>query len=176
MRRVLALAILCFAVQSAAAGVYFGAAGGESRFEQTISGYSFRNDATAWSVHAGFSMFKFFGLEAEYADLGKADDSVSGVRLESDVTSYALFAVGTLPLGPVDLYGKVGMARWNADGTISDGTLTASTNADGTDPAWSAGVAWRFAPLVSLRFEYGRIKPGGDTKIQLATVGIGVRF
>ena len=177
MRRfVLALAIVCFAVSHASAGVYFGASGGKSRYETTISGFQFRGDATAWKLYAGFTMFKFFGLEAVYADFGSTDDTVNGVRLDSEATAWEAFAVGTIPLGPVQIFGKAGMARWNADGTVSDGVLTADASSDGTDPAWGVGIAWKFAPLLSVRGEFERINASGDTKIDMATIGLGVQF
>ena len=77
--------------------------------------FSFDASATGFKAIAGWRFIDWLAVEANYVDLGSGDDNVQGQRIESDVNGVALSAVGFVPIGPVDLFARVGAVNWNAD-------------------------------------------------------------
>lgn len=84
-------------------------------------------------------------IEAEYVDFGEPDDD--GIEVSGD--ALAAFGVAGVNLGPVGLFGKVGMAAWDAD--ASDGIDSVSD--DGTDMAYGIGARFHIASF-QIRAEY----------------------
>src|ERR1700752_3292101 len=87
----LALAAL-FATPAFAAdnGFYLGAGVGQGyvKFDndQFLGLDNFDGDDTGWKSIAGFRPFKLFSIEANYVDLGSAEDNVAGVNTKADTT------------------------------------------------------------------------------------------
>ena len=69
---------------------------------------SFDASATGFKAIAGWRFIDWLAVEANYVDLGSGDDNVLGTRVESDVNGVSLSAVGFVPVGPVDLFARVG--------------------------------------------------------------------
>jgi len=105
---------------------------------------------TSWKVLAGFRPISLFALEADYLDLGSQTGgfiSRNGAG-RADAKAFAAYGVGFLP-NPVpflDLYGKVGLARWqlNGSGGVSPPQGTAidlvSFSDRGNEFAWGVGA------------------------------------
>jgi hypothetical protein len=72
-----------------------------------------------------------------------------------------------LPL--VDLYGRVGMARWETERRVAF-----AQDDEGTDPTLGAGVQLRFGSF-ALRVEYERFD-FGDDEVDLRSVGFTYTF
>src|SRR3954471_4232071 len=62
-------------------------------------------DDTGFKAIAGFRPLDSFGVEVNYVDFGKVSEN--GATAEADALS--AYAVGFLPLGPVDLFAKAGL-------------------------------------------------------------------
>jgi hypothetical protein len=73
----------------------------------------------------------------------------------------------TLPL--VDLYGRVGVARWE-----SERTIFAPQKDEGTDPTYGAGVQLRIGSF-AVRVEYERFEFGDDSA-DMRSVGFTYTF
>jgi len=69
-------------------------------------------DDSAWKVFFGWRFNPFIALEADYIDLGAPngnfDATGSSGQYELDFAGFAVYAIGSLPLGIFDLSAKVG--------------------------------------------------------------------
>jgi hypothetical protein len=72
----------------------------------------------------------------------------------ADARAFDIFGVGLIPLGPVDIYGKAGGARWTLSGnTEGPNDSLFALNRSGTSFAWGAGIQAHWGPLGG-RLEY----------------------
>src|SRR5688572_22320833 len=119
-----ALGLVAAPAYAADNGIYLGASVGQSgvTFEETVAGedFEFDTDSTGYKAILGWRFLDWLAVEANYVDLGSGDDNVAGTRIETDVNGISLSAVGFLPVGPVDLFARVGAIDWKADVTASD--------------------------------------------------------
>jgi hypothetical protein len=113
--------------------------------------------STNWKVWAGFRPISLFAVEADYIDLGS--QNVSSIVAGSTHLSYKAFtgyAVGYVPI-PVpylDVFGKVGLARWTSSGSVSPTPAQILSLSDnGTEFAWGVGGQVHFGNL-GARLEY----------------------
>ena len=154
-------------------GFYLGASVGQSgvSFDETIAGenLSFDADATGFKAIAGWRFLDWLAVEGNYVDLGSGDDKVAGERIETDVDGISLSAVGFLPLGPVDLFARVGAINWNAD--IDAPNLDVRASDDGTDLAYGVGAQFRVWSL-SLRAEYERFDISDADTVDMVSLGV----
>jgi hypothetical protein len=154
-------------------GVYLGASVGQSgvSFEESFEGqdFDFDADSTAYKGIVGWRFLDWLAVEANYVDLGSGDDKVAGQRIESDVSGLSLSAVGFLPIGPVDLFARVGAIDWDAD--LSAPNLGVRASDDGTDLAYGIGAQFRVWSL-SLRAEYEQFDISNADTVDLVSLGV----
>jgi opacity protein-like surface antigen len=137
-------------IQAADNGFYVGLGIGQSNVKVDSDAFEeigFDGKDTAWKLIAGIRPLDWLAVEASYVDLGKPDDG--GVEVDADGVS--AFAVGFLPLGPVDVFAKAGLINYDASAAL-DGVGEVLDD-KGTEFAYGAGVQFRFLSL-SLRGEY----------------------
>ncbi len=96
-------------------GIYLGASVGQSSVQYDDLDLDFDASATGFKVIAGWRFLDWLAVEGNYVDLGSGDDNVNGERVETDINGVSLAAVGFVPIGPVDLFARVGAINWNAD-------------------------------------------------------------
>ena len=73
-------------------------------------GIDFSDGDNAMKVFAGWNFNRFFALQGDFVDFGESSGFVSpSVSGTSDVQGFAPSIVGTLPVGPVELFARVGM-------------------------------------------------------------------
>jgi opacity protein-like surface antigen len=154
-------------------GIYLGAGVGQSgvEFDDDFEGNSldFDASATAFKVIAGWRFIDWLAVEANYVDLGSGDDRVAGQRIETDIDGVSLALVGFLPVGPVDLFARVGAIDWSAE--LSAPAFDVSGSDDGTDLAYGVGAQFRVWSL-SLRAEYERFDISDADTVDLLSVGV----
>ena len=147
--------MLSFAAQAADNGIYLGGSVGQSgvQYDESFEGQNLNFDASAtgYKVIAGWRFLDWVAVEGNYIDLGSGDDRVLGEKVESDVSGISLSAVGFVPLGPVDLFARVGAINWDAD--LDSPGLGGSASDDGTDLTYGIGAQFRVWSL-SIRGEY----------------------
>jgi hypothetical protein len=119
--------------------------------------YNFKIDDNAYKAIVGFRPIPPFAVEANYVNLGhQSSDLLGGYNPfgHADSRAFDIAGVGFLPLGPVDLFGKAGGARWTLSGDLQgpNNTLFA-LNRSGTSFLWGAGVQAHWGPLGG-RLEY----------------------
>ena len=108
--------------------------------------------STNWKVWAGFRPISLFAVEADYMDLGSQTVNASqpGICIDNcpisthlQYKAFAGYAVGYVPI-PVpylDVFGKVGLARWSLSGgtSVSLPGNFFSLSDNGTQFAWGVG-------------------------------------
>ncbi len=143
---VLGLSLIASAAAHAADnGLYLGAGVGQANVDVDTGPIDVDGDDTGYKLIAGFRPLDFFAVELNYIDFGSVEDS--GLSVDAD--AIAAYAVGFLPVGPVDLFLKAGVA----DSDASLDSPGGSFDTDGTKFAYGAGVQLRFLSL-SARLEY----------------------
>lgn len=161
-----------------------GSAGGatlEAEFDPTsLPGLpsSFDEDDTAWKLFAGYKLdlpLITLGVEGGYVNFGQPDLLVAGsggpIGIEVETTGLNVWGTAGVELGPLDLYGKLGMISWDIEAGI-DGF--GSVEDDGTDPAYGVGLSFGLGSL-ELRGEY-EIYDFDDADYEMLSVGIAFRF
>jgi OOP family OmpA-OmpF porin len=121
----------------------------------------------------GFGGFRFnrnLAAELGFVDLGEASSSgpLGSASIKTDGIEIA--ALGILPLNPqFDLFGKVGLYRWDLSGSVPGGTASG----DGTDLVFGFGGNWQFARQLGLRAEWERFTIDED---HINFVSLGLQF
>lgn len=172
---------------------YAGASIGESTLEASdnLDGQDLDYEAsdTAFKVFGGYMFNDYFGVEASYIDMGSLDDKLGFdggefgdlvAAVDADVTGFAGQLVGQYPVGPVDLFAKVGMVMYDIDGdlTVSDSfgnRERESVSDDGNEMIWGLGARYNFGQLAA-RVEYEAIDADDIDDAYLWSVGIEYSF
>ncbi|MFO7304000.1 MAG: outer membrane beta-barrel protein [Gammaproteobacteria bacterium] len=124
------------------------------------------DDDNAWRVFVGWRLNPYFSLEIAYVDFGDPGDrfdaeGTSGdYRLEMSGVQPAVY--GTLPLGPVELFAKLGYYFYDVDLRIDLDDLGGDVfRSDSSEEAWSygAGVGMTFFERLHVRLEYEKLDP-----------------
>ncbi len=108
-------------------GFYLGGSVGQANLkiddltDNVLPDDDFDADDTAFKLIAGIRPLDWLGVEAAYVNFGEPEDDVLGGSLKADGDGISAFAVGFLPIGPVDLFAKVGLIAW--DSKIEGGCL-----------------------------------------------------
>ena len=160
-----ALALTSLPAVAADNGLYLGASVGQSGIE--IDDFDYDADSTGYKLIAGWRFIDWLAVEANYLDFGSGDDNVSGDRIETEADGISLAAVGFLPIGPVDLFARVGAVDWSAD--ISSPGFGSDSD-DGTDLTYGVGAQFRVWSL-SIRAEYEMFDIE-DADVDMISLGI----
>jgi hypothetical protein len=166
-------------------GFYIGGSiGGSSLevqdFDEDFGAFRFSDGDTAYKLFGGLRFLNFLAVEAGYVDLGDPSDiiaSIEGDELEVQigVKGWDAFAIGILPLGPVDLFVKVGVVSWDADIRAVLNEATDSDSDSGTDAAYGIGVALRLGS-VALRAEGEQFDIADAEDVYMFSVGATFTF
>jgi hypothetical protein len=166
-------------------GFYIGGSIGSSSlevrdFDEDFGAFEFSDGDTAYKLFAGFRFLNFLAVEAGYVDLGDPKDiiaSIEGDELEVQigVNGWDAFAVGLLPIGPVDLFAKVGVVSWEADIRAAYNDLRDRDSDSGSDAAYGIGLALRLGN-VALRAEGERFDIGDAEDVYMFSVGATFTF
>ncbi len=167
----LSLGLLTSSVALAADnGVYLGAAISQAKVDVNLNGgFSINDSNTKFKIIAGVRPLDWFAVEMNYVDFGATDKTIAGVPGEFKLKGVDAFAVGLFEVALVDLYGKVGVIRWDQSASLSNISIP-SLNDSGFDPAYGAGVQVHFGSL-SARAEYEQFDTG-SAKAKLISVGL----
>jgi hypothetical protein len=174
-RLLLATTIACLAFTGVHAGGYVGAAAGQgsTQIQPDPTFTAFDGSGTAYKVLGGWRVIKFFGIEADYRDFGTQEDEILGQGVQVETTALDLFAVGVIPIGSWELFGKAGYSRWDAE--ISAVGVPGGVSDDGTDIAYGVGVAYTFSK-VGLRLEYEEFDVEDVDQVNMFSFGFDFRF
>jgi OOP family OmpA-OmpF porin len=146
-------------------GIYLGASVGQSGLE--IDDFDYDASATGYKIIAGWRFLDWLAVEGNYVDFGSGDDRVAGTKIETEADGISLSAVGFLPVGPVDLFARVGAVDWSAD--ISSPGIGSGSD-DGTDLTYGIGAQFRVWSL-SIRAEYEMFDVS-DADLDMISLGV----
>lgn len=151
-------------------GFYLG--GGVGQFNLKLDDVDQTDDAierlddgdTAWKAFAGWRMNPHFALELAYVDFGRPSDrfetSGSSGDFRADISGFEPSIIGTIPLGPVELFGKIGYLFYDVDASVDldDPTFPDfSSSSSEQDLTYGGGVGMTFFEHLNARLEYQRI-------------------
>ena len=169
---VIAVGAVAVPADAADNGFYLGAsvgAAGVKYDDFESSNFDYDAGSIGYKIIAGWRFLDWLAVEADYIDLGNGDDKVNGVKIETDVSGATLSAVGFLPVGPVDVFARVGAIDWSTD--ISAPSFNASQNDDGIDFTYGVGAQFRLGSL-ALRAEYEQFDVTDADSVDLVSVGL----
>jgi len=176
---ILAAALFCLfrvAQLHAAEGLYIGAAIGQAGIKDNVNTENFDSNDAAYKAFVGwrFKVLPVFDLaiEGAYTDFGKPSQTLGAQRVETSINGPSIAGLAILPLGPFDLYGKLGGINWNVDTTT---TGNASSNRSGSDPFYGLGVGLNLGPL-GLRAEYERFQIKDVDRVDLFSLSALFQF
>ena len=112
-----ALSLCAGSAVAADNGFYLGAAVSQSQIDAFSSNFDLKD--TGYKVIAGFRPLDAFAVELNYMDLGSDSATAGAIGFNAEATAIAGFGMLMLPLPFVDLYVKAGVARWDAEASIS---------------------------------------------------------
>lgn len=156
-------------------GIYIGASVGQAGvdLEDDIEGIAIDYDAdsTGFKAIVGWRFLDWLAVEGNWVDLGSGDDEVQGEKFEIGVSGPSLSVVGFWPIGPVDLFGRVGAVNWEAE--LEDVTSGEDFTEDGTDLTYGVGAQFRVWGL-SIRAEYERFEAdlAKETTVDMVSLGL----
>ena len=118
---------------------------------------------TAWKAFAGWRMNPYFSLELAYVDFGDHRErtttaSGSGGDFSASISGLEPSILGTIPLGPVELFGKVGYLFYDVDAAVDlDNGPGFDSSSSEQDFTYGGGVGMTFFERLNARLEYQRI-------------------
>ena len=147
-------------------GFYLGGSASDVSSDYAVPGSAEpAQDDDGFKLIGGVRPLDSFAIEANYVDLGTTRVPLNILCITTpcpsetaiDSRAVSVSAVGLLTLPLVDLYGRVGVARWEAERR----TLV-SQKEEGTDPTYGAGLQLRIGSF-AVRVEYERFEFGDDS-------------
>jgi opacity protein-like surface antigen len=122
------------------------------------------DDDASYKLFAGYRFNPYLSLEAAYIDFGEVNDEFRGSGSSGDyrlkVSGFAPYVIGTLPLGPVELFAKAGYYFYDVDvrADLDDiGGDVFSSSSSEEDFLYGAGVGMTFFDHLNARLEYEKI-------------------
>jgi Outer membrane protein beta-barrel domain len=145
MQRLLVALVLALAAGAAQADdeLFYLGAGVSSNKISDVTAINSDLNTTSWKAYVGVRPINAFAVEADYLDLGSKTINTTQSTTNLNYKAFAGYAVGFVPV-PVpylDVFGKVGLARWSSGGsTTSPGASLFSLSDNGTEFAWGVGA------------------------------------
>ena len=133
-----------------------------------------------FSGSLGYRLGKVLAVEASYVDSGEwlsHHDLIStSVSIVSQHASVSMLAHGQISK-EVGIYGRLGVAHWEFETTITAAGVPATDKTSGNDLVYGAGLSYALSERLDLTADYLRIKmrvPRGN--IPIAHFLFGVRY
>ncbi len=187
-----ALVLIPFGAQARDTGFYLGGSVGQSQVEVVgdttipeIPEFSFDENDTAWKIFGGYNWnlpVLNVAVEGGYVNFGKPSqtfviDSIP-VNLDIEPTGLNAWGIVGIDVGPVDLFGKLGLVFWDADFTASVPSIPGASDTDsddGNDIAYGIGGRLNLGKL-GLRLEYEIYDIEDSEDVSMWSLGAEWRF
>ena len=193
MRRLLLPLVLLAASPAAMAidpelqGLYIGGGIGEAtvELENDDNFADFKGDDTGYKFILGYRIIDWVAVELNYARYGEAQDEFLGIEFENEFTALSVSALGMLPLGNWDLFGRAGIANVEGDFRVVNIPGSADSD-DNIEPMLGLGAQFRPIPNLGLRVEWEIIQLNvdddddderdGDDWVDMLSFGVTYKF
>jgi hypothetical protein len=140
-------------------------------------------DDTSWKAFVGYRFNPYFALEADYVDFGEPGDNFETGGSSGDYTiglsGFAPYVIGSYPIGPVELFGKIGYYFYDleVDVDIDDlGGDVFSSDDSGEDVVYGAGIGFTFLEHAHARLEYEIVDIEGTDDLNAYWLSAAWRF
>jgi hypothetical protein len=142
-----------FAMDPSLRGFYIGGAIGDAtvEFEDDRTGEKFDGDDTGYKLIVGYRIIDWVAVEVNYSDYGNPVDDFFVRDVEASFTGTSISALGMLPLGNFDLFGRLGISRIEGDLRVRGFRGTLSN--EETEPMVGIGAQFRANPNLAIRLE-----------------------
>ena len=141
-------------------GFYVGGSVGnatlEANFEDPLdpgNDFTFDESDFSWKAYGGYNFdlpVINLGVEGGYRSLGGPSVTIAAQSFGIDITAWDVFGVAGFDLGPVTVFGKLGIISWDAE--VSVAGIDAGSE-DDQDTAYGVGASFNLGSL-QLRAEY----------------------
>jgi hypothetical protein len=176
---VLALSAGSALAQENTDGLYLGAGLGD--FSSSIDSFNdiddvdadFDSDEDAKRFTAGWRFNRFVGVQLDYTDFGRSRAAVNQLDITSDTKGLAPTVVGTLPLGPIELFGRAGVMFYDVEFDTPGDEIVDSS---GEDAVIGAGIGFTAFEHLSLTAEYERVDIEEFDDADAVWLNVGWRF
>jgi len=155
-------------------GWYVGGSIGQSEADGTCpAGFTCDFKDTDWKIFGGYRIIRNLAVEGFYADHGEISLRSGSVTSKAQSSTLGVAAVGILPLGQFELFGKLGIGGTSIDATATAGGPSASVSDSGSDVVFGVGATFNFTRNLGVRAELERYN---DSEINVMSVGVQYRF
>jgi opacity protein-like surface antigen len=119
-----------------------------------------KSDDNAWKAFVGWRMNPYLSFEAAYIDFGATDGRFDGTgsngNYQVDLSGFAPYVIGTLPLGAFELFAKAGYYYYNVKVIVDldNPGPNIDSSKSRNDFLYGAGVGLTFAEHINVRAEY----------------------
>ena len=114
----------------------------------------FKNN-DAYRVFGGWRFNPYLSVQLDYDDFGHSAPALGELGLSAKSDAWTPAVKGTLPLGPIELFGKVGEMFSNVRLNTNGGQAVTDT---GNHPLYGVGIGGTILKRLNLSAEYERIK------------------
>ncbi|HUN72287.1 MAG TPA: outer membrane beta-barrel protein [Steroidobacteraceae bacterium] len=176
MRKLLLIPVLVLAAAAAHADDLFSAYAGAGLMNanvENIQGTGFNIDNTSVKVLGGLR-FSLLGAELDYYRLGSDSRNFYFGSTNADARAFAAYAVGYLPLPILDFFGKVGLDRWQLNGSSTNPSLFQFSDS-GTQFAWGLGAQEHFGKFL-VRAEYEHLAMSNTDGARVVSLDLAYNF
>jgi OOP family OmpA-OmpF porin len=130
------------------------------------------DSGNSWKGFVGWRFNKYIAAELAYIDFGSVRGTFGGAPSSTtangssgdydvSISGFAPYVIGTIPLGPIELFGKIGYYFYDTktslhlDDPLSNDLADASSSEE--DLMYGVGLGVTFLQHVNARLEYERI-------------------
>lgn len=179
-----ALLLVASVTQAADNGVYLGASAGDAAtdYNWNLGQTDAVTEDSGFKLIGGVRPLDAMAVEFDYVDFGSASVPISvacppvvGVSCPNsasiDTRALSVSIVGHIALPLLDLFGRVGVSRWESELELQ---LAPTQKTQGTDPTYGLGAQLRLGSF-ALRLEYERFERARDS-VDLTTFGFTYTF
>jgi OOP family OmpA-OmpF porin len=164
MKTLTALVLLFFAATTSFAadnesGLYLGAGVGQFNVEiDDVTDVAnavdnLDSDDTSFKIFGGWRFNNWLSAELAYIDFGGPDDDVAGNNLEAEIDGFAPYIIGTLPLGPIEVFAKAGYLFYDLNVKVNGDRVGSKSGSD-EDFVYGAGLGITLFERLNARLEY----------------------
>jgi hypothetical protein len=119
----------------------------------------FDSDENARKAFAGWRFNRFFALQLDWVDFERSVDARNALNVfATQSEGIAPSVVGTLPIGPIELFARAGILWYDLEVERNNASLL--DNSDDS-PIFGAGIGFTIARRVNLRAEYEVVEIDG---------------
>lgn len=174
MRTMIAATLLIFsgaAVAGEDSGFQFGFGLGKGTVDETVFGVPVDSSYFGWKLFAGYALNRYLSAELSHSNGEGISKTIGDHKYRLDGESSQASLIGSIPLGrDFSIYGRAGMAKWHAKGSVSGPIDNGSDRDDGTDPYYGIGVSGPFdGALLRLEYEGGKFE---ETDVRLLSLSV----